>query len=54
MVAAGVEMGRIAQYLGHSSVQTTRSIYARFAPDHLRDAAAVLDFGNALPCTGPK
>lgn len=47
MVAAGVGMERIAQYLGHSSVQTTRSIYARFAPDHLREAAAVLDFGNA-------
>jgi integrase len=47
MAVAGVGMERIAQYLGHSSVQTTRTVYARFAPDHLLDAAAVLDFGIA-------
>lgn len=46
MAVAGVGMERIAQYLGHSSVQTTRMVYARFAPDHLLDAAAALEFGN--------
>lgn len=44
MAAAGVPMDQISQYLGHSNVQITSSVYARFAPDHLRDAANVLDF----------
>jgi integrase len=50
MLAAGQPMENISQYLGHSNVQTTRKIYARFAPDHLADAAAILNFG----LTGPK
>ncbi|MCR9256211.1 MAG: site-specific integrase [Alphaproteobacteria bacterium] len=44
MAAAGVPMEKIAQYLGHNSVETTRKVYARFAPDHLRDEADILDF----------
>lgn len=46
MAEAGIPMEEIAQYLGHSSVQTTREIYARFSPTHLRRAADVLDFGR--------
>ena len=46
MAKAGVPMEKIAQYLGHSNVATTRAIYARFAPDHLRDAAEALEFGG--------
>ncbi|MDE2342110.1 MAG: site-specific integrase [Betaproteobacteria bacterium] len=46
MAAAGVPMARISQYLGHSNTQTTERVYARFAPDHLRDAAEVLNFGR--------
>lgn len=44
LAAAGVPMERISQYLGHSNVAITASVYARFSPDHLRDEAAVLDF----------
>ncbi|QYO75496.1 tyrosine-type recombinase/integrase [Devosia salina] len=44
MAAAGRPMERISQYLGHSSVDVTRRVYARFAPDHLREEAEVLDF----------
>lgn len=46
MAEAGVPMSKIAQYLGHSSTAVTERVYARFAPDHLRDAADVLDFGK--------
>lgn len=44
MAAAGVPMSRIAQYMGHSSTAVTERTYARYSPDHLADAAAVLDF----------
>jgi integrase/plasmid stability protein len=46
MAEAGVGMDEIAQYLGHSDVRITASVYARFSPDHLRRAADVLDFGR--------
>jgi integrase len=46
MAAAGVSMSKIAQYLGHSSTEVTERVYARYAPDHLRDAAEVLNFGR--------
>ena len=48
MVAGGVPMSRVAQYLGHSSTSITERVYGRFSPDHLRDAAEILDFGKAL------
>lgn len=44
MAAAGRPMERISQYLGHSSTHVTERVYARFAPDHLREEAAILDF----------
>jgi integrase len=43
MASEGVSMERIAQYLGHSNVSVTFSTYARFAPDHLREEADILD-----------
>lgn len=46
MAAGGIPMNQIAQYLGHSSTAVTERTYARFAPDHLRDAAEILDFGR--------
>jgi site-specific recombinase XerD len=48
MAAAGRPMARISQYLGHSSVSITEKVYARFAPDHLREEADVLDFTRPL------
>lgn len=44
LAAAGVPMARISQYLGHSSTAVTERTYARFAPDHLREEAEILDF----------
>jgi integrase len=46
MAAGGVPMHKISQYLGHSNTAVTERVYARFAPDHMRDAADVLDFGK--------
>lgn len=44
LVAAGVSMNKVSQYLGHSSTSVTERVYARFAPDHMREEAAILDF----------
>jgi len=41
-------MDRIAQYLGHSDSRITERVYARFAPDHLRDEADILDLGPIM------
>lgn len=46
MAAGGVPMAKISQYLGHTNTATTERVYARFAPDHLKDAAAVLEYGK--------
>lgn len=54
LAVAGTPMSRIAQYLGHSSTAVTERVYARFAPDHLRAEADVLDFGARLRIVGTK
>jgi integrase len=46
MAAGGIPLQKIAQYLGHSNTGIAERAYARYAPDHLADAAAILDFGN--------
>lgn len=46
MVSNGVSLERVGQFLGHSNVAVTYTVYARFAPDHLRDAADILDFAK--------
>jgi integrase len=43
MAEGGRPMEEIAQYLGHTDVRTTYRIYARFSPNHLRQAAAFLE-----------
>lgn len=44
MVSNGIAIEQVAQYLGHSNTAITFSTYGRFAPNHLTDAADVLDF----------
>lgn len=44
LAVAGTPMSRIAQYLGHTSTAVTERVYARFAPEHLREEANILDF----------
>lgn len=46
MAEAGVPMSRISQFLGHSNTAVTERVYARYAPDHLADAAEALNFGG--------
>lgn len=46
MAAGGMPMHKISQYMGHSNTSVTERCYARFAPDHMRDAAELLDFGK--------
>lgn len=44
LAAAGTPMSKISQYLGHSNSFVTERVYARFAPDHMREEAEILDF----------
>jgi integrase len=44
LVANGVPMQKVSQYLGHSSIAVTERVYGRFAPDHLKAEAEILDF----------
>ena len=44
MLERGVPIEKVSQYLGHSSVAVTFRIYARYLPEHMADAAEVLEF----------
>jgi integrase len=46
MAEAGIPMEEIAQFLGHSDVNVTRKVYARFSPDYLKGAARVLEYDD--------
>jgi integrase len=46
MAEDGVGMEEIAQMLGHSNVNVTRNVYARFSSDYLAKAAAALEFDD--------
>ena len=46
MVSNGIEIPKVGQYLGHSNVAITYRVYARYAPNHMRDAAEILDFAS--------
>ena len=55
MVVAGCSMSKVSQYLGHSSIKVTESVYARFAPSHLREESEAVDFtiGRSIPLLSP-
>lgn len=42
LAMAGIPMYEIARYLGHTDIKTTYRIYAKYSPDYLRSASAVL------------
>lgn len=46
MAAAGIPMQKISQYLGHSNTSVTERTYARYAPNHMSDAADALEIGH--------
>ena len=43
MLAAGQPIEKVSQYLGHSNAAITGKAYARFMPNHLIDAAEILN-----------
>ncbi len=43
MAEGGIPISEIAQFLGHTNINITYKVYARFTPDYLRKAASVLD-----------
>lgn len=49
MLAAGMKIEQVSQYLGHSNIQITQKIYAQFLPEHLADAPDILNFDLAKP-----
>ncbi|MGU3668618.1 tyrosine-type recombinase/integrase [Methylobacterium sp. A49B] len=54
MAETGIDMEEIRSYLGHENVATTRRIYARFSPNHLRGAAASLELDEGLETVAPR
>jgi integrase len=44
MAEQGVPIPEIGQYLGHTNLNTTYRVYARYSPNHLRKAAEALEF----------
>lgn len=43
MCGQNVSLDKISSYLGHTKIDITRNVYAKYQPDHLRDAAAALE-----------
>lgn len=43
MAVSGVDIRKIAEYLGHSDIGVTARVYARYRPEHLADAKAALE-----------
>ncbi len=48
MLEAGSSIQRISQYLGHTTIDQTFKVYARYQPDFLRAEAAALDITPLL------
>lgn len=44
MLTAGEPIEVVSQFLGHSTIAITFKIYARFMPEHMSDAAEILNF----------
>jgi integrase len=49
MLEAGSSIQRISQYLGHTTLDQTFKVYARYQPDFLRPEADALDVAKLLP-----
>lgn len=46
MLTQGVPLTKVSQMLGHSNTSVTQRVYARYLPNHMQDAADVLDFSQ--------
>lgn len=51
MVSSGVSMEKVSQYLGHRDSIITSRVYARFAPEHMADAAAAVELNFLETCS---
>lgn len=49
MIEGGRSMEEVSQFLGHGSVDITRKVYARYSPEYLAGAAAILNVGTPVP-----
>ena len=50
MAEGGRSMSEIAQFLGHNNTSMTERVYAKFSPNHLREAASHLELDpNVVP-----
>ena len=47
MLGAGLPIEKVSQMLGHSNLAVTFSTYARYMPQHMQDAADVLNLLTA-------
>lgn len=54
LAQAGVPIGEISQYLGHTSSAVTERVYARYSPDYLRRASDALDTALQSPANRTK
>ena len=43
MAGSGTAMEKILTYLGHTRIDITRNVYAKYQPEHLQDAVAALE-----------
>lgn len=48
MAQKGVPIEKIAEYLGHTDINTTRRVYAQYQPEWLDDARAALEFPSEV------
>ncbi len=44
MAQEDIPMQKISQYLGHTSVRVTESVYARYSPSFMKDASRAVEF----------
>ena len=54
MLAAGMPIHKVSQFLGHSDIHITQKTYARYMPEHLSDAADIMDLGFIEPSSTSK
>lgn len=52
MLGKRVPMHMVSQYLGHADTRITEKVYARYQPDHLKEASEALELGPRLRVVG--
>ena len=47
MIGGNVRMEKVSEYLGHTRIDNTRNVYAKYLPGLLKDAANALKVRSA-------